>query len=246
MNNEPGPVEAVDTRSLAERVYDQLRQSLLQGKLRAGQSMTIRSMAKALGTSEMPVRESMKRLLAERMIVQRANRTYQVPALERSEFVELTSIRVSLEGSAARQAVENADDALIGKMTRHNLEMKSNLAEGNSAGVLAANQEFHFALYRASGSEILLQLIELLWMRSGPYLAEALAEIRDAEDFFSRATETHDRLINALIARDEDGVFNALKDDLESSAHRYEKHIASKLEDSEQEKIVPMPKASKK
>jgi len=222
MDQEDTPIAAVDTRSLAERVYDQLRQSLLQGKLRAGESITIRSMASALGTSEMPVREAMKRLLAERMIYQRPNRTYQVPGLERDEFAELIDIRVSIEGSAARRAVSQADDALIGKLTRYNSDMKSSLESGDKNGVLKGNQEFHFALYSAANSSILMQLIELLWMRSGPYLAEALFEIDDAKAFFVKATITHEKLISALIAKDEDAVFVALKEDLLSTAQWYE------------------------
>ena len=221
-------VSTVDTRSLAERVYEQLRQSLLQGKLRAGQSMTIRSMAEALGTSEMPVREAMKRLLAERMITQRPNRTYQVPGLQREEFDELIDIRVSIEGSAAKRAVTVADDALIGKLTRHNLDMKSNLEAGDSLAVLRNNQEFHFTLYSAANSEILMQLIELLWMRSGPYLAEALFELSDAKAFFLQATQTHEKLINALIAKDEEGVYAVLREDLMSTAQWYEDQLAAK------------------
>lgn len=231
MNQENSPVGSVDTRSLTERVYEQIRQSLLQGKLCAGDSMTIRGMAQALGTSEMPVREAMKRLLAERMIIQKPNRTFQVPALERGEFVGLTEIRVSIEGSAARKAVAHADDALIGKMTRHNSAMKASLERDDNASVLKANQELHFALYEAAKSDILMQLIELLWMRSGPYLAEALTEIEDAKSFFVSATETHDRLISAVVDKDEDRVAEVLREDLESTAQWYVDNLNAKPED---------------
>ncbi|WP_162252648.1 GntR family transcriptional regulator [Rhizobium sp. Root483D2] len=218
-------ITTIDVRSVHERVYDELRRSLLQGHYAAGQSLTIRGLAATLGTSEMPIREAIKRLVAERMIVQLSNRTFQVPELEWAQFEELTSLRISIEGLAAKRAVPNMDDALLGKLTRLNATMKAGLQNNDRALVLRSNQEFHFALYAASGSPLMVELIEMLWMRSGPYLAEAIQKIDDANFFFARASDIHDTLITALIARDEEAVFQALKQDLWSTASWYKDRI---------------------
>lgn len=220
-------ISTVDARSVHERVYDEMRRSLLQGTFAAGQSLTIRSLAAALGTSEMPVREAIKRLVAERMIVQLSNRSFKVPELEWGQFEELIGLRVSIEGLAARRAVANMSDELLGKLTRLNTMMRAGLKQDDRSLALRSNQEFHFTLYSASSSPILMELIEMLWMRSGPYLAEAMFKIENAGSFFSFATEVHDKLIAALVSRDEDAVFEALKEDLWSTASWYENHIDS-------------------
>jgi DNA-binding GntR family transcriptional regulator len=220
-----GSITAIDVRSVHERVYDEMRRSLLQGSFSAGQSLTIRGLAASLGTSEMPVREAIKRLVAERMIVQLSNRSFQVPELEWSQFEELISLRLYVEGLAARRAVSHMDDALLGKLTRLNAMMKSGLQTRDRQLVLKSNQEFHFTLYSAASSSIMMELIEMLWMRSGPYLAEALLKIDDADEMFGEFANIHDKLISALVERNEDAVFEALKQDLWSTARWYENRI---------------------
>ena len=90
-------VAPVDITTLQERVYQELREALSQGRLTAGESLTIRALATALGTSEMPVREALKRLLAERVLVQAPNRTFQIAPMTPSRLHELTVVRASLE-----------------------------------------------------------------------------------------------------------------------------------------------------
>lgn len=216
-----------------------MRRALLQGSFAVGQSLTIRGLASALGTSEMPVREAIKRLVAERMIVQLSNRSFQVPALEWSQFEELISLRMSIEGLAAQRAVAHSGDELLGKLTRFNETMKDALAKGDRARALRSNQEFHFALYAAAGSPILMELIETLWMRCGPYLAEAMFKIGDSRAFFGYAAELHEKLIRAVVERDEAAVFAALKDDLWSTAQWYESRIGDLR--SQPPEVTPLP-----
>ena len=92
---------AVDNSSLQERVYRELRCALQQGRLTSGQQLTIRALARAVGTSEMPVREAVKRLLAEGALQQAANRSLQIVPIERARLQEMTRIRIALEGMAA-------------------------------------------------------------------------------------------------------------------------------------------------
>lgn len=218
MNSKIAPV---DLTTLQERVYRELREALYQGRLTAGGSITIRGLSSALGTSEMPVREALKRLLAERVLVQASNRTFQIMPMTPSRLHELIQIRITVEGMAARLAAAAGSPELVAELTAVNDTMLTALEQGNSASILKANQEFHFAVYRAAHSPQLLELIELLWMRAGPYLAAAFATACSPGDLFSSGYRIHARLIRAIGRRDAEAAARALAVDLTTAARWY-------------------------
>lgn len=228
---EPGmkqaEVLAVDVRSLHQRVYDELKRALLQGGFQAGQTLTIRGISSVMGTSEMPVREAIKRLVAEKVIVQMSNRSFQVPGMSPGELQELIDLRIFVEDYAARRACAVADDRLISTMMRLNTEMQRLLEEGDKRGALRANQEFHFALYEAGNSPVLMEIIETLWVRCGPYLSAAMFSFEDSHDYFGSVVAIHQDIVRGLLERDEDAVVVALNNDLRSTAQWYLSHNVS-------------------
>jgi DNA-binding GntR family transcriptional regulator len=220
-------ITAVDVTTVQERVYRELRGALQQGRLVSGQSMTVRALARAVGTSEMPVREALRRLIAEGAIIQAPNRSFQVIPMTPDRLVELTRVRVALEGMAARIATKNADQQLVEILTRLNSEMREAIEPTRADDVLRANQEFHFTIYRAAKSPQLLELIDMLWLRSGPYLADMLRGRADAREIFRRGTVVHGRLIRAMARQDADGVARALTLDMERTAEFSMRHLAA-------------------
>ncbi len=188
----------VDVSTLQERVYQELRAALFQGRYAPGEIITIRALARALGTSEMPVREALQRLVAQNALRQTATRSIQVMPITLERYVELVRIRGAIEGFAAKLATRFVDAELIRELKQSNFEMTCAIATGDEFGVLQANQEFHFAIYRAANSPQLLEVIENFWLRSGPFLAQAYIAPRRPEEMLIRGTRVHDRLIAAL------------------------------------------------
>src|SRR5687768_9923781 len=95
------------TRStLNDEVYDTLKDALIQGKIAPGAVMTIRSLADSFGTSMMPVREALRRLVAEHILVLLPNRSVTLPVLTKEKFQEITRIRFSLEGLASEEGAK--------------------------------------------------------------------------------------------------------------------------------------------
>src|SRR5512145_494581 len=90
--------------TLNEAVYQQLKQALMSGRIAPGSTMTIRSLAASFGVSLMPVREALRRLVAEHVLVLQPNRSVALPVITRERFREITRIRTSLEGLAAEEA----------------------------------------------------------------------------------------------------------------------------------------------
>ena len=94
----------IESATIQTQVYQRLREGLFDGAFSPGQSLTIRNLAAGLGTSPMPVREALQRLVAERALVQLPNRTFQVTPFTTEMFRELTRVRMSVEGLAAGEA----------------------------------------------------------------------------------------------------------------------------------------------
>jgi DNA-binding GntR family transcriptional regulator len=124
-------ITTVDVTTVQERVYRELRSALQQGRLVSGQSMTVRALARAVGTSEMPVREALRRLIAEGALVQAPNRSFQIIPMTRERLAELIRVRVALEGMAARLAAERSDKALVAALHGFNDDMRASIELGH-------------------------------------------------------------------------------------------------------------------
>lgn len=204
-------IEPPQRETLQDRVYKELRNALMRGRFLPGTSLSIRTVASALGTSPMPVREAMRQLTNDHAIITLPNRSFGTPIMSRKRFRDVLEIRAELEGYAVLRAAERATPQDIDRLVSIDAEMKMHTGKGNREGYSATNQEFHFGLYRLAGSEALVPLIESLWLQYGPYLnfafkAELPAEIRD--------TDFHAGAIAALRAKDAQGARAMIVQDL--------------------------------
>ena len=75
----PPALKAIEQETMADKVYQQLREALMSGRFAPGQALSLRSVAEAVGSSTMPVRAALTRLRAERALVDGPNRALVVP-----------------------------------------------------------------------------------------------------------------------------------------------------------------------
>jgi DNA-binding GntR family transcriptional regulator len=150
------------------QVFERLRRGLMVGAFVPGQVMSLRKLAHGFGTSPMPIREALTRLVVVNALEETANGSVCVPRLTPERLAELFSVRELLEGAATEAACRNSTPALVKDLTEINTELLEAIAARNVLGCLSANQRFHFTLYGASESEVLLPLIESLWLQFGP------------------------------------------------------------------------------
>ncbi len=152
------------------RAYAALRIALASGHYRPGQKVTLRATAEALGMSMMPVRDAMRRLAAEGALENTDRRSARIPPADPLRLLELRDIRMPLEGLAAHRAAERADPELVASLEAASLGIRAARERGDIAADVRGIHHFHFTLYRASGMPILVQTIEALWLRTGPYM----------------------------------------------------------------------------
>jgi DNA-binding GntR family transcriptional regulator len=188
-----GPIER---ETLNDRVYRELKNSIMSGAFKPGAELTLRSVAEALGTSFMPVRDAMRRLVTERGLEIRPSRTIAIPSLSTEEFLELRRVRVLLEGEAAALAAEKITERQLANV-RTILKKLEGLSKDRRGQFWALNLKLHFAIYEAGASPLMLSIIESLWLQLGPILSRvsltrALNDSADPHQILVRALEQHD------------------------------------------------------
>ena len=191
--------EAEKSDTTQNRAYFALKNAVLGGRFYPGTVVTLRKLSDMLGTSEMPIREALKRLTAEGAFEGLPNRSARVPVLTRRQTKQLLDLRVDLESQAAAQATQNISRRQIDELTELQQRMEHALDEGAAAEYVLLNTQFHFAIYVIADNEPLLALIEALWLRMAPVVAFNLTRAEQAKARFDHLGRSHHfEIIDAL------------------------------------------------
>ena len=167
--------------SLSQRAYSVLRDGLISGQFRPGQRLVMQELADMLGTSITPVREACMRLVSEGGLQLRSGRFAIVPPMTLERYMEVRLMRLELEGLAAEIAAQKATPEDIANPRAIHPEYAAADDNEQPDEAFRLNRDFHFAVYRISGMEMLVSHIESLWTSMGPMLTVFF--IRGNRDF---------------------------------------------------------------
>ena len=218
-----GHVVSLDERKLMpitretvnDKVYNELRRSLIHGVFATGEMLRIADLAIKFQTSTMPVRDALSRLVSEQALEALPNRTIRVPIITRERLEDLSRARFMIEGQVTLLAMEhlNADDfRTLRKLTEDCEKSFTNRSSESIRNAIELNHAFHNHIYRASGSRVMIPVIESLWLQSGPYVRKSAFLHNELQD--PAGTHHHWELISALERRDSDAAVTALKNDI--------------------------------
>ena len=195
-------------------VYKEIRYSLMVGTFAPGEKVSLRSLAQQVGTSLTPVRGAVNRLIAEGAFEVLPNRWVVIPPMTEEKFDEITHWRTQLEMEATRLATKHITPALLKRIRKINSDMvRSVEGSGDRTALLGHNYDFHFEIYRASQSRILLPMIESLWLQAGPFTYFSLSSPKDLWN-----AKFHDEVIEALEDGDGRAAAAAIKQDIANTA----------------------------
>jgi DNA-binding GntR family transcriptional regulator len=172
------PLVRIDFQSMHDKVYEQITQVLMRGGFEPGQKVSSRKLASVLGTSDMPVRAALGRLLAEGGLVQNANGTFSVPLISQRKFREVMELRALLEGRATAEACGRIDKAGFAELRECAAGLHAAIKKNDIHEYLDFNQRLKFTIYRYSPSRTLMSHIELLWLQAGPFLRHLNTDLR--------------------------------------------------------------------
>jgi DNA-binding GntR family transcriptional regulator len=192
-----------------DKVYQAIQEGLIGGRFVPGRSVTLRGLAEILGVSPMPVRAAVARLVAEGALAMTPTRRVSVPAMTPGRFDELVRARILLESEAAVRAMPDIDAGRLAALEAHDLRLEACLAADDASGYMEANHAFHFGIYEASPSLVLVPLIAGLWLQFGPFMRLVYERLD-----MTTLVDQHERALEAIRRRDAAGLRAAIEADI--------------------------------
>ncbi|MFI8746434.1 GntR family transcriptional regulator [Pseudomonas sp. NPDC077186] len=196
--------------NLQEQLYQKIREGLLAGRFQPGERLKIRDLAAQWGTSPMPVRAALQRLVAEGALEGEPQRSVRVPAMTRERYENIFQVRLGLEGLAVELATPRLQATDLALLRDCVARMDTAIEQRQVQGYLSANSQFHLHLYGACGNPVLLRSIESLWLQIGPFFNRLFT----GADLSLRLNDFHEDAFAAIEAGDAKAARQAMEQDL--------------------------------
>jgi len=210
-------ISSISKLSLPDQVFASLRDALMCGRFAPGQRLPLRSIAAALGTSTMPAREAVNRLVAVEALELLPNRRVCVPVLSADRYKEILIARDVIEPAAAEKATTQLSDEDLQALAAMYQEMRA-LTQGadrqrSAKDYMRLDKAFFFRIYSANQSAALMSTIESFWIRTGPYLNILLER-----NYGSLSGDNVKPVLDALNARNPSAVREAVSSNIRKAA----------------------------
>lgn len=180
------PRQAATLRLLVE---DRIRSAIAAGHFKPGQRLIERELCEQIGVGRTSVREALRQLEAEGLVVTVPHRGPEVSSISHDEARQLYELRALLEGFAGRKFAEAGSDAVIAELARAVDSFAAAAAQGSDrAALVAAKTRFYAVLMQGAGNVFVTQslttlhnritLLRVTSMTQPGRLADSVAEIR--------------------------------------------------------------------
>lgn len=152
-------------KTKSEAVFEKLRQKIFNGELNPGQRIVLSEIAKEFGTSEIPIREAIRKLESEGIVKVTPHVGAVVNLMEDSESLEVYLMRIELEVLATKLATPHITDADITRLNKIIQKAERAIETDNLKKLGPLNKEFHLTIYTVGSYQILYKTITDLWER---------------------------------------------------------------------------------
>jgi DNA-binding GntR family transcriptional regulator len=201
--------------TLHDLLVERLRAQIVEGTLAPGEKVNEKALCEAFGVSRTPLREAMKVLAHEGLVVLTPHRGAQVSHLTLADFEQAFPVIGALEALAGELACAQATDREIEDIAELHRKMEKAWKKRDRAAYFRLNQEIHEAMARAARNPVLDQMRGMLSGR----VARARYFANISTPRWDQAMKEHDEILAALTARDGERLGGVLK-----------AHLAHKLE----------------
>jgi DNA-binding GntR family transcriptional regulator len=208
-------VRVVKPQSVVDQVVAELRRSIVFGTLAPGQEFALREIAANLGVSTAPVREALRVLQSDGLIVGRRARSAVVAPMDAADLHSVYRLRRLVEpeiGARACTLVKASDLARISRIVDSFGDERLGVEE-----IYDSHREFHLALLRPGATAWDLRVIEMLWHAAERYVRVGFGRRDPMPDEHRRREASHAKLLAAFRTRDSAKARRALEDHLDAN-----------------------------
>ncbi len=184
------------TANIGQRIRD----DIVSGALSFGERVTINALATRYDVSHMPVREALRELQGEGLVVIEPNRGARVRTIDSNFIDNLFEIRTALEVMLVRRAARRAKSSDIDELAAIELDLERHIASADYPAVVAQNRAFHQTINRVADNVDAIPIVDKHWM----LLAALWRNFGYGESRFAGVANDHRHIIAAFAAHDAD------------------------------------------
>jgi DNA-binding GntR family transcriptional regulator len=194
------PIRLDNYKPLRELVFESLREAIISGVLPPSERLMEIQLAEEMGVSRTPVREAIRKLELEGLVVMIPRKGAYVAGMSMKDIVDVFEIRGALEGLAAELAAERATDEELEAMERYLVKISEEIDNGDLSKVVETDTDFHTLIYKASRNARLSQIINNLREQIQRFRTTSLSY----PGRMKIALEEHRKIVEAVSSRDGD------------------------------------------
>lgn len=211
MLSQTGPKNSKESTS--QRVEQALVESISAGELAPGTHLDEVGLAKRFDVSRTPIREALKRLAAQGILVAGEKRGLYVAEYSREEIGQIFEAMHEIEIACARIASQRLNLLARSEIEAAQAECVKAAEAGNRTAYLRANEALHLAIYNATGNPYIAEIAIEFRRRTGPFRAK---RFKDAEDLLISA-RNHESLIEDIFSENTSTATNGMRNHMTES-----------------------------
>ena len=220
----PQLIKIESTPDLVDQVYRSLLDAISEGSFAPGARLTQEDIAEQLAVSRQPVLQALRLLKKDGFVLDAPGRGVLVAPLDVGWLAQIYQVRSALDGLAARLAARarcQLAPALIrqGRLAARGKDVKA---------MMAADAEFHAAIYAASGNPLIAQSAQLHWH----HIRRAMGAVLQVSTMRESIWDEHEAIAKAIRVGDEERAETLIRQHGEEASHNLAKLLSSALQPS--------------
>ncbi|WP_418750627.1 GntR family transcriptional regulator [Frisingicoccus sp.] len=191
---------------LRDVVFYTLRQAILKGELEPGERLMEMQLAEQLGVSRTPIREAIRKLELEGLVLMIPRRGAIVAKITEKDLKDVLEVRASLERLSTKLACERMEEKTIEELREAQEAFKAALRGDDITLQAQKDVEFHDVIYKSTNNLRLIQMLNNLREQMYRYRLEYLKDGTSHQ----KLVEEHEAIIEALSRRDTEETTNIM------------------------------------
>lgn len=196
--------------TVSDSVYSWIKNAIIQGEFKPGEHITQERLTKQLGVSRTPIRDAIKRLEAEGLLITKPHCGAVVFHLSQERLTEIYELRIIMEQYCAARTCLKASDTELLELEAINLDMLNHINDPQA--FMQLDRKFHYQLCALSGCTNTMEILDGLWDKSDSFKSIYYALEGRANDTLTEHAHIIQSLKNRDVAGTKLAIENHLKD----------------------------------
>ena len=184
---------------LRDVVFNTLRQAILRGELKPGERLMEIQLANKLGVSRTPIREAIRKLELEGLVLMIPRKGAEVAEITEKNMLDVLEVRRALEELAVKLACERITEEEIQELKDAADAFQKILSAKDITKIAEADEAFHDVIFKSTGNDRLIQLLNSLREQMYRYRLEYLKR----EEYHPQLLEEHQQIIDRITRKDQ-------------------------------------------